>query len=388
MHPQHDPKQEFVSTFKTTPHGMVKAPGRVCVLGEHADYNHGFVIPFGLDLTTVVTFRVRNDSYVRVHSLEYPDYEDLFDLSKEVTPCKQSWANYVRGVFYITRDYGFNLQQGLDLLISSTLPHDAGLASSGAMSAAVAGTIRKVFNLPLDKRSLALIAEKAENDFFGRQCGIMDPLTAVFAKDDYLLLIDCESFNIEQIPFPEGWVVIIFHSRARKKLAGTEFNDLRKSCNEAVRTMNVKSLRHASLDLLNKFRNDMGSMAYHRAYHIITENERTQRLAQAFTNSDLRLACRLMSESHESLKRNFGNTIPEIDALVDFCQQELKDKIGARMTGGGFGGSVIALCEDKYAHQVIKNVSSKYFDRFGINMFTHVCRPADGIRISWNKETF
>ena len=385
MYPQRNPKQEFVSAFNFPAHGMVKAPGRVCVLGEHADYNHGFVIPFGLDLTTVVTFRVRKDSYVRVRSLEYPDYEDLFDISREVTPCNQSWANYVRGVFYITRDYGFDLKRGLDLLISSTLPQDAGLASSGSMSAAIAGTIRKVFNLPLDKRSLALIAEKAENDFFGRQCGIMDPLTAVFAKDGYLLMIDCENFNIEQIPFPEGWAVIIFHSHARKELVGSEFNDLRKTCEEAVSIMNVKSLRHASLDTLNKFINDMNKTAYHRAYHIITENERTQRLAQAFMTSDLKLACRLMSESHESLKRNFGNTIPEIDALVGFCQQELKDKIGARMTGGGFGGSVIALCEDKYAHQVIKNVSSKYFERFGINMFTHVCRPSEGIRIAWNK---
>lgn len=366
---------------------MVKAPGRICMLGEHSDYNQGFVVPFGLDLTTIVTFRVRNDSYVRVRSLEYPDYEDMFDLAHEVTHCNQSWANYVRGVFYITRDYGFDLRQGLDLLISSTLPQDAGLASSGAMSAAVAGTIRKVFNLPLDKRSLALIAEKAENDFFDRQCGIMDPLTAVFAKDGYLLLIDCENYNIEQIPFPEEWVVIVFHSKARKKLIGTEFNELRRTCLDAARIMKAKSLRHASLDLLNEFRNDMNKTMFLSAYHIITENERTKRLAQAFMNSDLKLACRLMSESHESLKRNFGNTIPEIDALVEFCRQELEDKIGARMTGGGFGGSVIALCEDKHAHTVIKNVSRKYFDRFGVNMFTHVCRPADGIRISWNKES-
>lgn len=385
MHQQQNLKQEFIAAFNNPPDGMVKAPGRVCMLGEHADYNQGFVFPFGLDLTTIVTFRVRNDSYVRVGSLEYPDYEDMFDLSKEVSPCRQSWANYVRGVFYITRDYGFDLKRGLDLLISSTLPQDAGLASSGAMSTAIAGTLRKAFNLPLDKRSLALIAEKAENDFFGRQCGIMDPLTSVFAKDGYLLLIDCENFSIQEVPFPEELSVIIFQSCARKRLTGTEFNDLRKTCREAANAMNIKSLRHATLDMLNSSSSFMSKTAFQRAYHIITENERTQRLAHAFMISDFKLAYRLMSESHQSLKRNFGNTIPEIDDLVDFCQQELENDIGARMTGGGFGGSVIALCEHKHAHTVIKNVSRKYFERYGIAMPTHVCRPADGMRISWNK---
>lgn len=387
MHLQQNPKLEFTTAFNAPPHGMVKAPGRVCMLGEHADYNQGFVLPFGLDLTTVVTFRVRNDSYVRVRSLQYPDYEDTFNLAEEVTPCIHSWANYVRGVFFITRDYGFDIRHGLDLLISSVLPQDAGLASSGAMSTAVAGTIRKAFNLPLDKRSLALIAEKAENDFFGKQCGIMDPLTSVFARNDCLLLIDCENFNIEQIPFPESLAIVIFDSRARKQLNGTEFNDLRKTCKEAANAMNVKSLRHATPAMLNEFRNDMSKVAFRRAYHIITENERTVRLAQAFKTSDIKLACHLMSESHESLKKNFGNTIPEVDDLVSFCQQELEGKVGARMTGGGFGGSVIALCERKSAHTVIENVSRKYFERFGINMPTHICRPADGMRISWNKES-
>lgn len=386
MHQQQNLKREFATAFNNSPDGMVKAPGRVCMLGEHADYNQGFVLPFGLDLTTIVAFRERKDSYVRVRSLEYPDYEDMFDIAKEVSPCRHGWANYVRGVFYITRDYGFDLKRGLDLLISSTLPQDAGLASSGAMSTAVAGTLRKAFNLPLDKRSLALIAEKAENDFFGRQCGIMDPLTSIFAKDGYLLLIDCESFSIQEIPFPEELSVIIFQSGAKKQLAGTEFNDLRKSCREATNAMGVRSLRHTTLDRLNSSRNAMSDEAFHRAYHIIAENERTQRLAHAFMISDFKLAYHLMSESHQSLKNNFGNTIPEIDDLVNFCHQELRNDIGARMTGGGFGGSVVALCEHKHTHAVIKNVSHKYFERYGIAVSTHVCRPADGMRISWNRK--
>lgn len=386
------PEQEtldskYLTLFNTAADGKVKAPGRVCMMGEHTDYNHGFVLPFALDLAATVLFRVRDDSRVRVRSLAYPDYEDTFDITGEVARCDQNWANYVRGVFYITRDYGFRLNHGLDLLISSTLPQNAGLASSGAMSVAVAGAIQKAFNLPLDKRSLALIAEKAENDFYGRHCGIMDPLTATQAHADHLLLIDCDEFNVEQIPFPEDLTVIIFNSNAHKNLVGTEFNNLRRACENAADVMEVSSLRHATLDTLQTHERAMEHVEYRRAYHIITEIERTKQLAQAFITGNHRYIYQLMYDSHESLKVNFENTIPEIDALVSFCREELNGNIGCRMTGGGFGGSVIALCPPKDAQTVAGNVSRKYYERFSISSQVHICRPGNGIRVQWNNDS-
>lgn len=377
-------ESEFISLFGSRPHGMVKAPGRICLLGEHSDYNQGFVLPFALDLTTIVTFKVRDNPRVRVRSLKYPDYEDSFDLAGEVTHCVHGWANYVRGVFYIIRDYGFELRRGLDLLISSTLPLDAGLASSGAMSAAVAGAVRKALNLPLDKRSLALVAEKAENEFFGRGCGIMDPLTATLGREGNLLLIDCEDYSVKYVPFPDQYAVVVFNSRARKELIGNEFNNLRNTCQKAAQTLNVGSLRHATQETLSRHKDEMDNITQRCAYHIITENERTRDLADAFMKADFRHACRLMNESYDSSKLNFGNTIEQTDSLVDFCREELGGNVGARMTGGGFGGSVIALCKRQDANMLARNVGLKYFNRFGFHPPTHICRPADGMRIRWN----
>lgn len=385
MNLQQEASTRFAAFFGSQPDGMVKSPGRVCLIGEHTDYNQGFVLPFALDLSIVVLFRINDDTRVRVRSLAHPDYEDIFDLAGDVSHGPKAWANYIRGVFYILRDYGFEIKHGLDLLITSTLPEDAGLASSGAMSTAVAGAIRKALNIPLDKRSLALISEKAENEFLGRHCGIMDPLTAMLGKENHLLLIDCHDYSVEQIPYPNELAVIIFNSMAKMELEGHEFNDLRKSCEDAALAMGVDSLRRATLAMLSEYKSNMSSTAYRRAYHIITENERTKKLAKAFLGSNFNLVFQLMNESQDSLKENFGNTTPEIDALVDFCREELGGNIAARMTGGGFGGSVVAVCERNYTNAVINHVSRKYFERFNITMPTHICRPADGMRIHWNK---
>lgn len=386
MRTRKDPKSEFTSFFNFRSDGTVKAPGRVCMIGEHTDYNQGFVLPFALDLVTTVTFRVRDDTRVRVRSVKYPEYQDSFDVTGAVEYCPRPWANYIRGVFYTVRDYGFDLRRGMDLLIGGTLPQDAGLGSSGAMSTAVAGAIRKAFNFPLDKRSLALIAEKAENDFLGKHCGIMDPLTATVAKEGHLVLIDCEDYSIRQTPFPEELVVVIFDSRVERKLVGNEFNELRSACERAAQTMAVQSLRHATPEMLEQYRTRMDSSQYRCAYHVITENARTRQLVKAFISDDFKAACRLMSESHDSLKNNFSNTTPEIDTLVDLCRQELKGEVGARMTGGGFGGSVIALCRQAHAQNLIRNVSRGYFERYGVNLPVHRCRPAEGIRIRWDKQ--
>lgn len=381
-----DPRSDFTAFFNAASDGTVRAPGRACLLGEHTDYNQGFVLPFALDLVTTVTFRVRDDTRVRVRSMKAPDYEDVFDVTGSTEQCPQPWANYIRGVFYTIREYGFDIRHGLDLLIGGTLPLDAGLGSSGAMSAAVAGTIRKAFNLPLDKRSLALIAEKAENEFLGRHCGIMDPLTATVAKADHLVLIDCEDYSIRQTPFPKDWAVVLFDSRAKKELAGTEFNDLRNASGKAAKILQVHSLRHATHEIVEQFSQALDNRQYRLAHHIIAENARTKELVKAFVNSDFKHACRIMTESHQSLKNNIGNTIPEIDALVDYCREALKDEVGARMTGGGFGGSIVALCKRPDAQRLIKEVSHKYFDRFGISTPTHICRPSDGIRIRWETD--
>ncbi|MBN1378544.1 MAG: galactokinase [Gammaproteobacteria bacterium] len=373
----------FASTFNADPEGMVKAPGRVCLMGGHTDYNGGFVLPCALDLSTISIFRVRNDKQVRVHSLQYPEYIDNFDLGKEILHCDQRWANYVRGVFHVTRDYGFKLDHGLDLLISSEIPPDSGLASSAALAISVTGSISKALSLPIDKRSLSLIAQKAENDFLGKKCGIMDQLTATMGKPDQMLLIDCEDFSVQPIPFMQDLSIVVINSCARKQLAGNEYNELRRECEQAATTMNVKSLRHATMDLLYSHKDSMNEITFRRARHIISENERVIQISKAITDSNINKLYRLMFESHASMKNDFENSIPEIDAIVDYCHEALDKDVGACMTGGGFGGPVVALCPQKLANSLVKTVTRKYFENFNINATTHVFRPAGGIQISW-----
>jgi galactokinase len=376
-----NPDLEFIAAFNTQPEGMVKAPGRVNLIGEHTDYNNGFVLPFALDLSTITAFRVRDDSKVRVRSLKYPDYMDTFSTTEKFKPCEQQWANYVRGVFSVIKGYGFQLKHGLDLLITSDIPLDAGLASSAALSVSVAGAITKGLNLPLDKRSLALIAQKAENEFLGKKCGIMDQLTATSARIGNLLLIDCEDFEVEHIPLPAELSIVIFNSCVKIAAVEHEYNARRSECAQAASIMNVTSLRHATLDILKMHKGDMTDTCFRRARHVITENERTKRVANALLESDINLVFKLMFESHESMKNDFQITIPEIDTLVSFCKTALNGKVGARMTGGGFGGSVIALCRNEHAKSLIKTVSQQYHKRFNLIPKTHIARPGNGMRI-------
>jgi galactokinase len=377
-------ESEFSSAFNTTPAGKVRAPGRISLLGEHTDYNGGFVLSCALDITTTVAFKQRKDTLVRVRSLEYPGYMDQFDISAAIPHCNQLWANYIRGVFSVTRDYGFPLHHGLDLLVSSRLDQRAGLGSSAALSTSVIGAISKALSLPIDKRSLALIAQKAENDFLGKRCGIMDQFTATLGQKNNMLFIDCENLSVRYIALPPQLSIVVFNSCAKKNIFLTEYNDLREECERAAEIMNVKSLRHATFYMLNEHKNRMKDVTFRRARHIITENERVKNIVQALETLDTKSAYKLMFDSHKSMKLDFEITIPEIDALVDFCRAELQGNGGARMTGGGFGGSVIALCEHKYTKSLIDAVRQKYAKNFGIDTPAHVFRPANGLQISWD----
>ena len=372
----------FAAAFVKKPEGKVRSPGRVNLIGEHTDYNGGFVLPCALDLYTTTVFRVRQDKRVRIKSLAYPDYIDIFDLTNEISLCDEPWANYVRGVFYAAQNYGFQINQGLDLLISSNIPHEGGLASSAALSTSVAGAIAKGLNLPIDKRMLALIAQRAENDFLGKKCGVMDQLTATMCKKDNLLLIDCEDFGIDHIPLPPQLAIVIIDSCTIRQLRGNEYNDRRHECERAAHAMQVKSLRHASIELLSENKSSIDETAFRRARHVITENDRTVRVANALKNSNTRQVYKLMYESHESMKNDFEITTPQLDALVAYCQETLGQNGGARMTGGGFGGSIIALCDQGFAETLAKTVTQKYFDEFKIRARAHICRPSDSIRVA------
>lgn len=386
MFQNEDPAIEFNKIYNTDPEGMVKAPGRVNLIGEHTDYNCGFVFPCALKLSTTVTFKLRDDCIARVRSQAYPGMEDQFDVTGAIEHSDTPWMNYIRGVFYILRDYGFQLTRGIDILVGSSLPEDGGLASSAALSVSVAGAISKSMNLSIDKRSLALVAQRAENDFLGNQCGIMDQLTAAYAAEDHLLLIDCKDYKIKPIRLPRELAIVIINSRVKRKLVESGYNDRRSECNRAAEAMGVASLREASLQMLDNSMDSMDNAAFLRARHVITENERTVRTAEALTQGDIQLVYQLMYESHESMKNDFENSVPEVDALVEYCKESLApNAVGARMTGGGFGGSIVALCQNDDAKTLVRHVTANYLQQYGIQAPSYICRPSSAMKIAWNK---
>lgn len=375
-------KAEFGSAFHQQPDGVVSAPGRVNIIGEHTDYNGGFALPCALNMTTAAVFRIRKDPLVHVRSKQYPGEEDHFDVSGEIVPAPSRWMSYARGAFRVMQEYGFPIRQGMDLWITGDLPPDIGLGSSAALSEAVIGAISKGMDLPMDKRSLALIGQKTEHDFLGNQCGIMDQLTAVFGKAGHLLLIDCEDFNIDYIPFPEQLSIVIMDSCCKRQLAQSAYNDRRRECGRAANAMNARSWREATLEDLHGCQSGIDEAAFRRARHVITENDRTVRAAEALRHLNLDLVYKLMNDSHESLKSDFEITVPETDALAQFCRETRPRKVGARMTGGGFGGCIVALCEQHLAKQLAKSVSDKFEARFNRRVPAYICQPGGGMKVA------
>lgn len=375
-------KAEFLSAYGQKPEGVVSAPGRVNIIGEHTDYNDGFVLPCALDMTTVVVFRLRNDPIVQVRSRQYPGEQDQFDISREIIPAETRWMSYARGVFSIMKDYGFPINRGMDLWITGNLPPDIGLASSAALAEAIIGAICKGMNLPIDKRSLALIGQKTEHDFLGTQCGIMDQLTAIFGKQGHLLLIDCQDYNIDYIPFPGELSIVIMDSCASRQLAESGYNDRRQDCKRAAKALGVPSLREATLERLHECQHRIDETVFRRARHVITENERTLYAADALRHANSAYLYKLMNESHESLKSDFAVTVEETDALVEFCRETLQRDVGARMTGGGFGGCVVALCEQQFAKMLAKSVSDKFSARFDRRVPAYICQPGGGMKVA------
>lgn len=378
-----DLQAEFATAFNRPPDGMVRAPGRVNVIGEHTDYNNGFVLPCALTMGTIVIFRVRDDAKVRVRSSRYPGEDDEFDLSGRIAPCRTRWMCYVRGVFSVVREYGFPLDRGLDLWITGDLPPDIGLASSAALAEATVGAVSKGLGLRIDKRSLALIGQRAEHDFLGNQCGIMDQLTAVFGREDHLMLIDCKEYSIDYVPLPDTLSMVIMDSRCRRELAASEYNKRRDDCNRAAGVMGLQTLREATLDRLYECKSGMDEAVFRRARHVITENDRTRRTAEALKQSNPQLAFKLMGESHESLKNDFEVTVAETDALVEYCRETLYRDVGVKMTGGGFGGCVVAICEHRAAKALVKSVGEKYMARFNRRVPVYICRPGDAMKVAW-----
>jgi len=370
----------FNTRFARAPVALVRAPGRVNLIGEHTDYNDGFVLPCAIDYQTLIACAPRADRQVQVLALDMGGAEDRFSLDAPIAHSQDKpWANYVRGVLQVLLAQGHAIG-GMDLVISGDVPQGAGLSSSASLEVAVGHSATQLYQLQgLDRTALALVAQQAENEFVGCKCGIMDQLISAVGVQDHALLIDCRSLATQAVPLPADLAVVIVHSHVRRGLVDSEYNTRRQQCEAAARHYGVKALRDLDLAQLQQQRGPLDELTYQRARHIVTENQRTLDAAQALAGNDVQSLGRLMAESHASMRDDFGITVPPIDQLVEILQRVVGGQGGARMTGGGFGGCVAALMPHAQVDAARQAVHAHYTAPSGEKATVYVCHAQAGV---------
>ncbi len=334
----------FAASFGGAPDLVARAPGRANLIGEHTDYNDGFVLPAAIGVETRVAARRRADRRIELVSADFDDARDGFDLDAPIEPGQAPiWADYVRGMIKVMRAAGFDLP-GADLAFAGTVPQGAGLSSSAALEVAIG---RAMFGLmgiaEPDLTRLALMAQTAECDFVGCKCGIMDQLVSARGVAGHALLIDCRSLEARPVAVPADLAIMIVHSGVVRGLVEGHYNERRAQCEAAARHYGVAALRDLDMAALEAKRAGLDEVAYRRARHVVTENARTLEAAKAFEAGDLVRLGVLMVQSHASMRDDFEITVPAIDRLADILRAAIGAQGGARMTGGGFGGAVVAV---------------------------------------------
>lgn len=368
----------FQQQFGYSSELTIQAPGRVNLIGEHTDYNDGFVLPCAINYQTVISCAKREDNLIRVIAADFDNQQDSFLFDGEIEPHPEYiWANYVRGVILFLRRRAANFG-GVDMVISGNVPQGAGLSSSASLEVAVGKAIQQLYQLPLDGVELALNGQQAENQFVGCNCGIMDQLISALGEKDHALLIDCRSLETLSVPMPKDMAVMIINSNVKRGLVGSEYNVRRQQCEEAAAFFKATALRDVTIEQLNAAKDQLDPLVFKRARHIITENARTENAAKALASGDWSLLGQLMAQSHDSMRDDFEITVPPVDALVEIIRPIIGDKGGVRMTGGGFGGCVIALVPLSLVDNVRRTVSQQYQQKTGIKEDIYICQASEG----------
>jgi len=358
----------FMTRFGRAPRCIHHAPGRVNLIGEHTDYNDGFVMPVALDRSTWVAAAARDDRRIVVRSEEMGE-EGTFDLdtarSREVVgtglqagPDTGRWTAYVRGVATLLES------AGADLLIASDVPIGAGLSSSAALEVACAGALVEIADETLDRTAIALLCQRAEHEFAGTRCGVMDQMIACYGREGTALLLDTRTLERTFVPVPDPVRIVVCNTMVRHELASGEYNRRRADCETGVEVLRranpgIAALRDATIEQLDEVRDDMSVRVYARCHHVITENDRVLRASDALGRGDLPAFGALMAASHASLRDDYEVSSFELDAMVDVVVN-CHGVYGARMTGGGFGGCVVALADARADETMCETIRDDY----------------------------
>jgi galactokinase len=375
---------EFQKQYGRPPRWIAAAPGRVNVIGEHTDYNDGFVLPMAIEFYTIMAADKRPDgrNLITFRSTSQPEAATV-DLSAPVKPATPKWGNYPRGVVAGFLARGIN-PGGLDVLLHSTVPLGSGLSSSAALEVATATLLEAVTGKTIDPVEKALLAQKAEHDFANVPCGIMDQFISALGREGHLLLLDCRTRKTELVPMRDPAVaLLIINTNVKHELGSGEYAKRRAECELAAAILGVKSLRDATAEQLDKGKRKMSEVVYRRARHVIGEIERTVHAAEGIRQSNWPTVGQFMYASHAALRDDYEVSCQELDVIVEIAGDiGLKGGIyGCRMTGGGFGGCCVALVKAGAVAAISQQIAAEYKARTGIDSTIFSSRPAAGATI-------
>jgi len=356
-------KNQFVNTFHKEPI-LIFSPGRINIIGEHTDYNEGFVFPAAIDLGVAVAIQKSNNKQSRVFAYD-KDEHLTYDSQKPIKPIENGgWKNYVLGVFIELQDKNINISS-FDLIFGGNIPGGAGLSSSAAIENGIIYAVNHLYNLHLSKKEMILISQKAEQNSVGVNCGIMDQYASMFGEEQCALLLDCSTVVSKKIHISlSGYELLLINSNVKHNLAEDSYNDRRRSCEKIASALNVKSLRYATKKSLQEIESIVSPENYEKAIYVIEENERVINAEKAIENNDFYALGMLLYESHEGLKNLYKVSCDELDFLVDATKNN-PDVLGARMIGGGFGGCTLNLIKTGKVEEFLVEVSEKFKNKFG-----------------------
>lgn len=371
----------FTRHFETSPTLIARSPGRINLIGEHTDYNKGFVLPAAIDKQVFVAIRKREDMQLRYLAVDLEDqYQGaLSDLARS----PKLWPDYLNGVVDQFLKKGLTLT-GLDIAIGGDIPSGAGLSSSAAIECATAFALNKLFHFELDRLEMVKLAQAAENQFVGVNCGIMDQFASMFGVADHAIMLDCKTLKYEYVPLNlRQNVILLLDTGVKHSLASGEYNLRRKQCEEGVKALQqvypqVESLRDVNRAMIEyNLKGMVSEMIYNRCKYVVEENLRLQVGCEALRRNDLSFFGKRMFASHQGLSKLYEVSCPELDYLVELARNE-PSVLGARMMGGGFGGCTINIVKRTALDEVIHNISKAYMDRFGQVPAAHICSISEG----------
>ncbi|HVK97253.1 MAG TPA: galactokinase [Flavisolibacter sp.] len=365
---------------------IVRSPGRVNIIGEHTDYNDGFVLPAAINKAILVSINKRDDDTIHLFSDEF-NQEHITKVA-EVAPDDKQWPNYVLGVVDQLNKRGFKIQ-GFNLMFDGNVPIGSGLSSSAAVECATAFALNELFQLGIPKMQLAFIGQKAEHEFAKVMCGIMDQFASVFGKKDHVIKLDCKTLDYEYVPLKlDGYKIVLLNTNVKHSLASSEYNTRRAECGEGVAMIKekhpgVESLRDVTIEMLNEIVQPENPLVYQRCKYVVEESQRLLEACDALKSGDIKTLGQKMYGSHDGLSKEYEVSCKELDFLVDAVRNN-SQVLGARMMGGGFGGCTINIVEEGAVDSLIEKLSKEYKENMGKELTPYIAETADGSSIVEN----